>query len=128
VLCSSQDHLRTGTQDLDHPVFLHAGGSAGPVVHFDVSRERNVDALFFILRWDRYGFHKKLIATHYAELVFLHPVGSVGHVVHPVRPGRETSIYYFSYSDGTSTDSTKSTSGHIMSNLCFLHPVGLRDT
>jgi hypothetical protein len=32
--------------------------------------------------WDRYGFHKKGVETHYAEWVFLHPVGSVDHVVY----------------------------------------------
>jgi hypothetical protein len=42
---------------------------------------RNFDALFFKPRWDRYGFCKNHVGTHYAERVFLHPVGSVGHVV-----------------------------------------------
>jgi hypothetical protein len=37
--------------------------------------------LFFIIRWDRYGFDKKRTGTRYIELVFLHPVGSTGHVV-----------------------------------------------
>jgi hypothetical protein len=35
-----------------------------------------------MLGWDQYGFDKKCIGTRYAELSFLHPVGSVGHVVH----------------------------------------------
>jgi hypothetical protein len=35
-----------------------------------------------MLRWDRYVFDKKCVGTRYAELVFLHPVGFVGHVVH----------------------------------------------
>jgi hypothetical protein len=32
--------------------------------------------------WDWCGFHKKRIGTHSAELVFSHPVGSAGRLVH----------------------------------------------
>jgi hypothetical protein len=32
--------------------------------------------------WDQYSFDKKCFKTRYAELVFLHPVGSTCHVVH----------------------------------------------
>jgi hypothetical protein len=35
-----------------------------------------------MLRWDRYSFDKKHFRTRYVELLFLHPVGSAGHVVH----------------------------------------------
>jgi hypothetical protein len=35
-----------------------------------------------MLRWARCDFQKKHTRTRYAELVFLHPVGYAGHVVH----------------------------------------------
>jgi hypothetical protein len=54
----------------------------GHIVHFGASKSRNIDTLFFMPRWDQYGFDKKRIGTRYAELLFLHPVGSVGDVVH----------------------------------------------
>jgi hypothetical protein len=41
-----------------------------------------------------------------------------------VRLGRETLTHYFSCSRGTSTETTKSASGHVALNLCVLHPVG----
>jgi hypothetical protein len=57
-------------------------GFIGHVVHSGVSGPRNVDPLFFLLGWDWYGFDKKQVGRCYAELVFLHPVRPVGHVVH----------------------------------------------
>jgi hypothetical protein len=38
---------------------------------------------------DRYGFHKKHAGTSYVELVFLHSVGSAGHVVHFIASGAQ---------------------------------------
>jgi hypothetical protein len=35
-----------------------------------------------MLGCDRSGFHKKCVEARYVELVFLHLVASVGHVVH----------------------------------------------
>jgi hypothetical protein len=71
---------------------------------------RNVDALFFRLGWDQCGFHKKRVGTRYAELVFLHMLGTAGHVVHSGVFVCEMSMHYFSCSGGTGTKSTKSAS------------------
>jgi hypothetical protein len=46
------------------------------------SEVRNVNALFFMLWWDRYRFDKKRTGTHYAELVFLHSMRYAGDIVH----------------------------------------------
>jgi hypothetical protein len=53
----------------------------GHVVHSGASGVQNVDALFFIPGWARRGSHKKCAGTRYAQLVFLHPMGSMIHVV-----------------------------------------------
>jgi hypothetical protein len=40
--------------------------SAGHIVHSGESMAQNVITLFFMLRWDWYGFNKKRAGTHYA--------------------------------------------------------------
>jgi hypothetical protein len=66
---------------------LHLVGYAGHLVHCVASGTQNVDALYFMLRWNRYSFHKIHDGTRYTKLVFLHLVGSTGYVVHCVAPG-----------------------------------------
>jgi hypothetical protein len=43
---------------------------------------QNINALFFMLGWDQYGFNKKRDGTHYAELVFFNSIEFTGHVMH----------------------------------------------
>jgi hypothetical protein len=45
----------TGTYYTE-PVFLHPMGYAGHVVHSRATEVRNIDALFFMVGWDEYGF------------------------------------------------------------------------
>jgi hypothetical protein len=42
-----------------------------------------------MLGWHQYRFDKKHIGTRYTKLLFLHPVGSVGHVVHLAVSGEQ---------------------------------------
>jgi hypothetical protein len=68
-------------------VFLHLVRSVGHVLHFGLSVARNVNTLFFVLRWALCSFHKNRGGTCFTEIMFLHPVGYAGHVVHSVAPG-----------------------------------------
>jgi hypothetical protein len=68
-------------------MFSHLVGSAAHVVHSGVSGARNVDALLFMLVWDRYGFDKRHTRTQYAELVFPQPGGYAGHIMHSSESG-----------------------------------------
>jgi hypothetical protein len=81
-----------------------------------------------MLGWGRCDFYKKRAGTHYAELVFLHLVGSTGHVVIPVRPGREISMHYFACSGGPSAVTLKSAPRYVMMKLCFCIRCDLRVT
>jgi hypothetical protein len=72
-----------------------------------------------MLGWDRYGFDKKHIVTPNAELVFLHPVVSPGHIVHFGASGARNidALYFMLRCDWC--DFHKKRVGQVTSNLCF---------
>jgi hypothetical protein len=96
----------------------------GHVVHSGASGPRNIDALFFMLGWDRYGFNKKHAGTRYAELVFSHPVGYAGHDVHSGASGLRNVDALFFMLRWDRYGFHKTRSGTHYTKLVFLHPVG----
>jgi hypothetical protein len=109
-------------------VFSHPVGSTGHIAHSGVSRERNIDALFFLLRWARCGFHKLHIGTRYAELVFWHPVGSAGHIVYSDVSGpRNIDALFFKLGWAWSSFEKKCVRTHYTEHV-ILHPVGSAGT
>jgi hypothetical protein len=81
-------------------------------------------ALFFMLEWDRYEFEKKRAGTRYAELVSLHPVGSVSHIVHSYASEvRNVDVLFFMLGLAWCGFHKKRSATHY-TELVFLHPVG----
>jgi hypothetical protein len=93
-------------------------------VHSDASGVQNINTLFFMLGWDQYGFEKKYIWTHYAELLFLHPVGSAGHVVPFGASGERIidTLFFKLRWDRYGFDKKRFRTCY--AELVFLHPVG----
>jgi hypothetical protein len=79
--------------------------------------------LFFMIEWDRYRFEKKCAGTRYAELVSLHPVGYVGHVLHNDAFGVRIVDALFFMLVWAPCDFHKKRAETRYAILVFLHPV-----
>jgi hypothetical protein len=78
-VCSLQKrHVRTRYAEV---VCFASGESCSASV------PQNINALFFVVAWDRYGLNKKCVGTRYNELVFLHSLGYASHVVYSSASG-----------------------------------------
>jgi hypothetical protein len=76
-----------------------------------------------MLTWALCGFQQKRAETRYAKLVFLHPVRSVGHILHSAASrARNIDVLYFILRwDRDGFD--KKCVGSRYTELVFLHPV-----
>jgi hypothetical protein len=76
-----------------------------------------------MLGFDKYGFDKKSIGMHYAKHVFLHLVGSAGHVVHSgVSGARNIDTLFFMLGWDWYRLQKRLTGTHCTKHV-FLHPV-----
>jgi hypothetical protein len=68
----------------------------------------------------------KSVGIRYTELAFLHPVGSVEHVVHFGKSRAHNVVAIFVVLAWNGMGSTKTELGHVTLNLCFCIRLDLR--
>jgi hypothetical protein len=77
-----------------------------------------------MLGWDEYGLDKKCIGARYIEHMFLHPVGSVGHVVYSCASRAQNGDTLFFMLGFDFYGSDKKSDGTRYAKLVFLHLMG----
>jgi hypothetical protein len=77
-----------------------------------------------MLGWDLYVFDTRHAWTHYAKLVFLHPVGSTGHVVHSSASRAQNVSTLFFMLGWARCGFHKNPAETCYAKLLFLHLVG----
>jgi hypothetical protein len=77
-----------------------------------------------MLGWEWYGFDKKRVRPHYAKLGFLHPVGSMGQVVHSDASGACNGDALFLKLGWDRYRFDKKHDGPLYTELLFLNPMG----
>jgi hypothetical protein len=89
-----------------------------------MSEERNVDALFFLLRFARCNFHKNHTRTSYAKLVFLHLLGYADNIVHSSASGARNVYALFFQLEWDMYIFHKKCAGTRYAELVFLQSMG----
>jgi hypothetical protein len=77
-----------------------------------------------MLRWTWCSFHRKRTGARYTELVFLHPGGSAGHVVHSGASAVQNVDALFFMLGWARCGLHKKRAKTHYTELVFLHPVG----
>jgi hypothetical protein len=61
---TSKNHTQSSLEHVITNFFFHPVGFVAHIMHSAASGPQNIDALFFILRWDRYRVDQKCVRTH----------------------------------------------------------------
>jgi hypothetical protein len=77
-----------------------------------------------VLGWERHGFNLKRFRTRYAKLVFLHPEGSTGNIVHSGASGAPNVDTLFFLLGWDQYGFEKKYIRTRYAKLLFLHPLG----
>jgi hypothetical protein len=77
-----------------------------------------------MLGWDRYRFDEKCVGTRYTEVVFLHPVGYAGLIVHSGASAKRIMIALFFMLRWDRYRFNNKRVGTHYNELLFLHPGG----
>jgi hypothetical protein len=101
-----------------------SGGICGSLSAFWCVQGSKRQLTFFMLRWAQCDFHKKHTGTNYAELVFLHPMGSMDHIVHSSAPGPQNVNALLFKRGWDWYEFNKMRTGTCYTELVFLNPVG----
>jgi hypothetical protein len=81
-LAPNQIRQKVHSDTLRRICVFATGGICGSRSAFRCVRAMKRQRTILMLGWDRYRFDKKRARIRYAKLVFLHPVGSAGQLVH----------------------------------------------
>jgi hypothetical protein len=81
------DSTKIGPGTLCQTCVFASGGICRSRSAFGCVQGTKRQCTIFMFGWDRYKFKKKRVGISYAKIMFLRPVGSVGHIVHSSASG-----------------------------------------
>jgi hypothetical protein len=124
IFHDSMDSIKSASGHITQTFAFPFGGICRLRSAFQCFRGPKYRYTIFMLWWDWYVFDKKHVGIHYANLCFLLPVGSAGHVVHSGASGARNIDAQIFMLGWASCGFPKRLVRTRYVELMFLHPVG----